>query len=368
MAFHDPLLNGATISALRAVPLLEARGWSFSFWVPAPGPCFDWLAERGAEVEGEFRPIVSGLRGLREPPGPARRLLGAPGYLRRFAGAVKRADPRLVHANSLFTYAEALTAQRLLRRPTLLHVHDMIPSGKPREARAVCRRGVSRCVAVSRACAASYAHDGWAPDMVYEAAPIPAEVVPIREAPEPFVIATVGVVAPRKGGDLFVAAARELQRTHPGRFEFRLIGAPNDPHEREWGERVIAEARAAGVVHRPEADVLAEMSGWDAFVLPSRSDPCPLVMLEAMASGLPVIGTRCDGIGEQITEDCGRLVEMDNAGELAAAILAVSRLSAQERARMGGAGRRRVESVFSLDAQADGLHRIYTEMAPDSPL
>ena len=35
-------------------------------------------------------------------------------------------------------------------------------------------------------------------------------------------------------------------------------------------------------------------------MLPSRSDPFPISMLEAMASGLPVVGTRRDGIAEQI--------------------------------------------------------------------
>ena len=41
------------------------------------------------------------------------------------------------------------------------------------------------------------------------------------------------------------------------------------------------------------------LARWDAFVLPSRSDPFPISMLEAMASGLPVVGTRRDGIAEQ---------------------------------------------------------------------
>jgi glycosyltransferase involved in cell wall biosynthesis len=361
MTFHDPLLNGATISALRAVPLLEERGWSFSFWVPAPGPCFDWLDGRGADVAGEFRPVVSGLRGLREPPGPARRVLGTPGYLRRFGAALRRAEPELVHANSLFSYAEAITA-RALRHPALLHVHDMAPRGKPREARFVCRRAVSRCVAVSQACVDSYAYDGWAPDLVYEAAPIPDEAVSVREDPSPFVVATVGVIAPRKGSDLFVAAARELQEQHPGRFEFRMIGSPNDPLEREWGEAVIADAMASGIAYLPQADVLAEMRGWDAFVLPSRRDPCPIVVLEAMASGLPVVGTRCDGIPELVTEECGLLVEMEDASELAGAINTLSLRSAAERVRMGVAGRRRVEETFSLQAQADELDRIYRGM------
>lgn len=359
ICFHDPLLNGATISVLRAVPLLEERGWSFSFWTPAPGPCFEWLSERGADVRGEPRPIASSLQSLRLPPGLVRRLGATPGYLARFGAMLRDVRPALVHANSLFSFAEALTAERLLRRPTLLHLHDMAPAGKLRQARTISRRGVSNSIAVSRACADSYAYDGWVPGLVYEAAPIPATPVPIREDPKPYVVGTVGVVAPRKGSDLFVAAARELLSRHPGRFEFRLVGSPNDPLVREWGEAVIAAARAANIVYTPEADVRRELRQWDTFVLPSRADPCPIVMLEAMASGLPVIGARTDGIVEQVTPDCGVLVPADDAGALATGIEAVAGRSASERRQMGRAGRSRVANVFSLEAQARALDRAY---------
>ena len=358
MAFHDPLLNGATLSALRAVPYLEERGWRFSFWVPAPGPCFEWLAGREADVRGTFRPVVSGFQALREPPGIVRRLAATPGYLASFSRALRDANPRLVHANSLYSYAEALTA-RAARRPTLLHLHDMAPRGKLRSARAIARSGVHHSIGVSRACAASYAHNGWSPGLVYEAAPVPDEAAPVRESPSPFVVGTVGVVARRKGSDLFVAAAKQLLARFPGRFEFRMVGSPTDPLEREWGDAVVREAKSAGVVHVPEADVYAELRGWDAFALASRMDPCPIVKLEAMASGLPVVGARTDGIAEQVTPESGILVPPDDSRALAAGIERIADADVRTRAAMGVAGRRRVETVFSLESQAEGLDAAY---------
>ncbi len=367
MAFHSPLLGGATISALRTVPFLVERGWNVSFWTPAPGPCFAWLEERGADVRGEFRPLASSLRGMRLPPGFVRRASASPGYLIRFCGMLRDLRPQVFHANSLFTFQEALIAGRVLGIPTLAHVHDMAPAGKRRLARAICRHGVTKTIAVSRACAASYAYDGWAPAVVYEAAPLPANAAPFRESPRPFVVGTVGVVARRKGSDLFVAAARELMKRHPGRFEFRMVGSPDDPFDREWGERVIAEAKAAGIVYMPEADVVSELQEWDCFALPSRADPCPIVMLEAMASGLPVVGTRVDGIAEQITPESGILVRGDDASALAAAIERVADSPSPQRREMGKAGRARVASEFSVESQARALHESYLATLGESP-
>lgn len=367
MAFHEPLLSGATISALRTVPLLVERGWSVSFWTPAPGPCFSWLEERGADVQGEFRPLASSLRGMKLPPGFARRAKASPGYLARFCEMLRTIRPQVFHANSLFTFQEALLADRVLRIPTLAHVHDMAPAGKRGAARAICRHGVTKTIAVSQACAASYAYDGWSPEVVYEAAPLPANVAPVRESPRPFVVGTVGVVARRKGSDLFVSAARELMEHHPGRFKFRMVGSPNDPFDREWGESVIAEARAAGIVYMPEADVVSQLQEWDCFALPSRADPCPIVMLEAMASGLPVVGTRVDGIAEQITPECGLLVPGADASALAAAIEHVADSPPGQRREMGKAGRARVASAFSIELQAQALHESYLATMGESP-
>jgi glycosyltransferase involved in cell wall biosynthesis len=358
LVLHNPLLNGASISALRAVPLLSERGWSFSFWVPTPGPAFDWLQARGADLRAAPRPIASGLAGLREPPGLARRLRATPAYLRQFRAALADASPDVVHANSLFSFAEAMSARRN-GRPTVLHVHDMSPSSwKARPAAWICRRRVDVSIAVSEACARSYASDGWTPVVVHEAAPVPEEPARTRDDPRPFVIGTVGVIARRKGMDVFVEAARRV-RARTSSIEFRMIGSPDDPLDREWGLDIVERARAAGVRHVPQADVNAALREWDAFALASRIDPCPIALLEAMALGLPVIGARTDGIPEEITPECGLLVAAGDADSLASAMMEVAGLPAGRRRAMGGAGRARVGEVFSLERQADGIERAY---------
>jgi len=363
VVFHDEILNGATISVLRALPCLEERGWSFAFWVPQPGPTADRLRAEGYRVYGEAKPVASGLRALREPPGIARRLARTPGYLRRLRHALRREAPALVHANSLYSFAEAAAAKRA-GVPTLIHLHDMAPrSRKARLAREVVRRSADFAVAASQACADSYAvgMGGWSPRVVYEAAPVPAEPAAVRERPEPYVIGTVGVVAPRKGSDLFVEAARRILAERDD-VEFRMVGSATDPLEREWGEAVLRRAADLGIRHIPQTDVEAELRGWDAFALPSRYDPCPIALLEAMALGLPVMGSKVDGIPEEIAPGTGLLVDAEDANDLARAMRQVIAMPHGERVAMGRAARARVERVFSVEQQAHALDQAYSEV------
>lgn len=360
IVLHDTTMNGASIAAIRAVPHLNQLGWRHCFWVPAPGPAFDWLRERGAEVHGRPKPVHPSLRAMRQGPGLIRNVAASPGYLRSFVRFLTETDPELVHANSLFTFSEALLAHAM-RRATMAHIHDLPPADRRiHVARLLCRRGVDEAIAVSDACAAFYSTSAWRPQVVYESTPIPDAPVEARVEPSPFVVGTVGVVAPRKGSDTFVEVASRLLGSQAGRgLEMHMVGAPDDRLTRDWGEAVIRSARAAGIHYRPRADVLGLMRGWDAFVLPSIDDPCPLVVLEAMALGIPVIASRSGGIPEQLTEDCGILVEPRDVAGFADAIARIARMDPAARAAMGQAGRRRARAMFGIERQADGLAAAY---------
>lgn len=366
VAFHEEHLNGATIAVLRLIEPLQDRGWSLSFWVPQPGPTAEWLRERGHRVGGRSRPIASGLAALRQPPGVLRRSLGTPHYLGEFARFARRCSPDVLHANSLYSFAEALTG-KALGIPTVLHLHDMAPSSwKAEPVRRMARHMVDLSVAVSDACARSYRTAGWIPEVVHGAAPSPGSRCEIREHPDPFVVGTVGVVSRRKGSDLFVEAAERMSASHPG-IEFRMVGRPSDPLDQEWAHAVLRRARSAGVRHTERGDVAREMAGWDAFVLPSRRDPFPLVVLEAMAAGLPVIGARVDGITEQLGSGAGILVPAGDSAMLAKAIERLAAASHEQRARLAQAARERVLSRFNIDRQASGMDRMYRRvlLAPE---
>lgn len=357
VAFHEPVLGGATLSVLRALPGLEERGWSFACWAPAPSPLHDELQQRGLPAGGAPRHIDYSLRALRLPPGPARRLASVPPYLRAFRRFLEQHRPALVHANSILTLPEALVAKRAGYR-ALLHVHEMVPQDRRgRLLRAVAWRQLDGVVAVSRSCARLMQRDRAVPQIVYEAAPPADGRAEIRERPRPFRIGTVGVVGRRKGTDLFIeAAATVMRRTENVAFE--IVGGATDPLDQRWADEQLARAQALGIVHRHRAHVPERLGEWDAFVLPSRADPFPISMLEAMTFGLPVIGTEVDGIAEQLADGAGILVRPEDPLALADAMLSLLTREPAERQALSDAGRARAKS-FGLKRQIAGLDQAY---------
>ncbi len=361
VAFHEAVLGGATRSIVRLVPLLERLGWEFSFWVPKPSELHDDLAGRGWDVDGAPRSIEYSFRAWRLPPGAPRRVLSTPDYLRTYRDFLESRRPTLVHANSILTLAEALVARRF-GVPALLHSHEMLPlDPRGRMLRRVAWRYLDEIVAVSGPCAERLAHARRLPRIVHEASPVPAQAVSLRRRPRPFTVGTVAVVSQRKGSDLFVEAAQLLlSRNGSSRdYRFEMVGPPSDLLDRRWAETVLARASESGIRHDGAADVFERLRAWDAFVLPSRSDPFPLSMLEAMASGLPVIGTRVDGIVEQLANGCGILIDGDDPRALADAIAALAEQPLRARKAMGAAARERVLENFTLDHQAAQMHETY---------
>jgi glycosyltransferase involved in cell wall biosynthesis len=117
---------------------------------------------------------------------------------------------------------------------------------------------------------------------------------------------------------------------------------------------------------RPRADLAPAYTDADLFVLSSRWEGLPYVVLEAMAYGLPVVSTGVDGIPEAVHDgQTGLLVPALDPQALGDAL---SRLIASlaERSRMGEAGRARVRAEFSLDRMVDGIVGVYREVARGS--
>lgn len=155
----------------------------------------------------------------------------------------------------------------------------------------------------------------------------------------------------RKGGDVLLQAFALVRREFPAA---RLAVVT--------GERIPAGLPMEGVDLLPptwERDSLMELYRHsDVFVLPSRLETWGDVLPEAMAFGLPCIGVQSDAMGEIITgAETGLIVPPENPPALAAALLRLFR-EPQLRVRMGQAGRRRVEALFTWERVAAAMRPI----------
>jgi glycosyltransferase involved in cell wall biosynthesis len=122
----------------------------------------------------------------------------------------------------------------------------------------------------------------------------------------------------------------------------------------------------------PQVDFLGYQSGEaleqiianSAFVVvPSEwYENCSMVVLEAMALGKPIIGSRTGGIPEQVEDGItGFLFEMGNVDELAEKMKLLSQ-SPYLRCQMGQAARTRLEQEYSLEGHCTNLLKIYEEL------
>jgi colanic acid/amylovoran biosynthesis glycosyltransferase len=134
----------------------------------------------------------------------------------------------------------------------------------------------------------------------------------------------------------------------------------------ELGDRV----RVLGGRARP--DVLALYRKADIAVLASRptsdgrKEGIPVVLMEAMASGLPVVSTAISGIPELVDRESGILVAPADATALADALTRLA-LDEELRSRMGEYGRLKVEREFDLRVNARRLLELFGVVQPDTP-
>jgi len=128
------------------------------------------------------------------------------------------------------------------------------------------------------------------------------------------------------------------------------------------GVEVVGNATIRSVGAMPSAEVARWLHAGDLYVHPSRADTFPSGVLEALASGTPVVASRVGGIPEQVGEETGLLVEYGDAPALAAAIELLL-ADPDRRARMGAAAAADARERFSLERQLDAYLRLYGDLA-----
>lgn len=174
------------------------------------------------------------------------------------------------------------------------------------------------------------------------------------------VILFVGSLIERKGIADLVSAWR-LLGARP-RVRLLLIAKPSATRETQLVEELALEDDR--VIHLPGVkyeDVPAYFGASDIFFFPSHLEGYGIVVGEAMASGLPVVTTRAQGIREVIAEGETALAAEVGTPPQLAALLAELLADPALRQRLGEAGRKRIAERFAWDGIMDRLMRSLRE-------
>jgi glycosyltransferase involved in cell wall biosynthesis len=352
-------LGGAEQQAISLAKGLRRRDWRVSV-VALSGTGGD----AAAELEGAGVRFLSlqMRKGLADPRG----------WL-RFHNWLRREQPDVLHAH--LPHAAWLARWSRLAAPVPLVVdtlHSSATGAMGRHFGYACSRQLpDHVTAVSHATAASHLAAGmvsesnlsviwngidvdrWQPDAQERAQA--RDELGIRDE---FLWLAVGRLEAVKD---YPCLLRAMTRT-PEHTQLLVLGAgPQEGRLNELAEwlGVKQRVRFAGF----EPDVVRWMRAADGFVLSSRYEGLPMVLLEAGACGVPVVATDVPGTREVVVDgETGWLAPAGDAQELAKTMMKLMRMTLDARLAMGERARRHVAEHFSLEAVLDRWERLYAEL------
>lgn len=272
-------------------------------------------------------------------------------------------DFKLIYSNTLAVIIGAFWAQRN-QLPHIWHIHEILP-GPAALVKLLAKMldsSTPNPIVVSNAVATHWndrlktskpvvIHNGICYDSYLKEYPNAKSKLGLPV--DNLVITMIGRINPGKGQLFFLEVAKRLIKSYP-HLHFVLTGDPFPGYE------PIAEGITEFIVKNNleqnvtdlgfRSDIPMILAATDIFMLPSiLSDSFPTVILEAMASGKPVIATQSGGAEEMLTEGKnGFLIPIGNVDK---AVSAFKKLIEQEELRLafGNSGRTKVLQEYSLE-------------------
>jgi len=163
-----------------------------------------------------------------------------------------------------------------------------------------------------------------------------------------FMAVLIATLRPEKDPALFVRAVQEAHRSEPRVRGVIVGGGP----EFERVKALVGEGEIVRLTG-PRSDVPELLQAADVVCLSSTAEGLPMVILEAMAAGKPIVATEIGGVPEAVQNDrTGILVPVGDAQAFAAALVRLAG-DAELAARMGQAGRERHRTQFSFERMID---------------
>lgn len=356
---------GGQLVALRLLRAAQERGHEVAVVAPGDGPFVDLLRAEGVPVH--FADVSRTFR-----------LTG----LRRLVRILRRERADILHTHTaLAANVLARIAGRIAHARVVSHLHienhfrpGRLPAAAMRTLDNVSVRLAARVFAVSESTRDALVRQGYPPHLI-EVVPNGIDLAEATGGRVPGLRAGLGIpdgtpLVGEVGRLCAVKGQRELIEafaTAPDDAWLVLVGADLEQGG-AYEHELRAIAATAGVAERVvfagyRSDVHALIEELDVLALPSWIEGMPLVALEAMAHGKPVVATPVGGTPEVVADGVtGLLVPVRDPERLGAALGEL--LADPERARrLGEAGRDRVRERFSATASTDRVLEVYDELA-----
>jgi glycosyltransferase involved in cell wall biosynthesis len=290
----------------------------------------------------------------------------------RLVRIIRREGYQLLHSHSPRSALVAGLAAKIAGIPLVHHVHS--PTGRDTTHGLRCRinalverfvlRGAKALVTVSESLA-GYVRGRGQPAEKVNVVPngVPArKLAPAHAAGQAaWTFGAVALFRPRKGIEVLLHSLA-LLRAEGLPVRLRAVGGFETP---EYETQIKSLCRELGLEDAVDwvgftADVDTELAKMDALVLPSLfGEGMPMVVLEAMSAGLPVVATRVEGTPEAIRDGLdGLIAEPNDAGSLAAALARLVRGDVDAASLRQNAVARHAER-FSAAAMAAGVAAVY---------
>jgi glycosyltransferase involved in cell wall biosynthesis len=331
--------------SIAAVPSLLARRLDperyriYACFLGEEGPLLDQMAAAGVEV-------------CTAPWAPPFDLAGAA----RFWSALRARKFDLVHQH-FGGRSVRWMARRTTGAPLIMHLHGRVMETEPNNMVRMVLADADAVIANSAATAACV--EGIRPEVIYPGAPLfspPADVT----RREPVVIGSAARLVPLKGISFLIDAVARLATELPGlQLEIAGTGEEEDSLRKQAAQLGIGDrVRFLGW----REDLGRVMSAWQLYCQPSIEEGLGITVLEAMATGLPVIASDVGGIPEVVQHGVtGYLVSVGSVEALSEhlRLLVQNRELRQE---LGSAGYRRVREQFSEELMVSRVVEVYDQV------
>jgi glycosyltransferase involved in cell wall biosynthesis len=353
-AVHSAKLGGAERMALLEADCLQAQ---FELLLSVPdGPLRSRFGAHGELVDGAATlPLwgASAQRWVRSAVGTLRDAIAMTLLIRR-----RRVE--LVLTNSSVCLAPVLAA-RIARVPVVVHARDVPKSRLAPLVMALHGKLASTVIVIADGLA-PYFRAGRRTRLARIADGISVPALANGQEPgvfgSPLRLCLVGALDPRKGQDVAVSALAKL-REQGVAATLDLVGRELDE---QFAATVREQAHSLGVADEVRfvgevEDIGPHLDRANIVIAPSRGEWTPLVLMEALARGKPVVATRVGSVAEVVHDrESGLLVSSESPVELADAIVELATDPAAASA-MGERGYSHVAANFRVEQTLEGLLR-----------